>query len=245
MNTIKHSLLLAAVTGTLGLAASMASANVIYQDNFTGSSTLGTLNGAAPTKDNGPSATWTASGVFADSGYANASAGAGARRNAFLSFTPVSGEIYTLSVRIDMTGTATGDTTASDNWFALGFMTTAATSGGWDVNGASPWVLSRYNGVGGAVFSGPGTAGGQGFAIVAGVNDYSIILNTGSSAWTYQVLLTNSSVTNKVVGAGTFTSNPAIVAVGLEDGLGLGKFSHFALTSSPVHGPKTVQNKKK
>ena len=44
----------------MALAAGNATAGTIYQDNFSGSSTLGTLNGSAPTIDNGPSAAWTA-----------------------------------------------------------------------------------------------------------------------------------------------------------------------------------------
>ena len=125
-----------AAAACVGLASTAVHASVIYQDNFTGSSTLGTLNGAAPTVDNGTSSTWTASSAWADSGYTTNSTGQ--RQNAYLAFTPAPGHVYTLTVRLDVTGEGSSSGQPDSNyWAALGFMTTPATTGGWDGGGAS------------------------------------------------------------------------------------------------------------
>ncbi len=234
-------LLAAAVVGTIGVAATTASASIIYQDNFTGSTTVGTLNGAAPTVDNGSSATWTASNAWADSGYT--SDGGNQRQNAYLTFATSPGMLYTLTAGLDVTGTGTTTPSGSGNyWLGLGFITTLSTTGGWDAGGASPWVLSGYQAANDAVFGGPGLAGGQGFSpgITSGVNTYSIVLNTGSASYSYQVLLTNSAVSNDLIGSGTFSTNPFINAVGMQNGLGIGQVSNFSLTSSPVPEPATL-----
>ncbi|MGC8624295.1 MAG: glycosyl hydrolase family 79 C-terminal domain-containing protein [Phycisphaerae bacterium] len=226
---------LAAFAGlAAGSAAAATSTTTIYQDNFTGSATLGTLNGAAPTIDNGNSATWTAASAFADSGYT--SDGGSARQNAYLAFTPVSGQIYTLTAGLDVTGTGISGTPASSGnyWAALGFMTDQSTTGGWDGSGASPWVLSGYQGANDLVATGPGLGGAQAFnpGVTSGVNTYSIVLNTSSPAYSYQTYLTNSAHTNLEVGSGTFGTNPAITAVGLQNGLGIARVSNFSLTDT-------------
>jgi hypothetical protein len=136
----------------------------------------------------------------------------------------------------------------SDNWLALGFMNTQNTNTAFDANyqdpsqpaAADPWVSNSLNANGGTSFTGPGTVGASAFANTSGVNNYEIVLNTGVSAWTYQIFQTNSSVTNKLVGSGTFGTNPTITAVGLENGLGIGQVSNFELTSSPVPEPATL-----
>ena len=230
-----------AIFGTFGAgmaAPAAAAAKVIYQDNFTGSSTT-PLNGAKPTTDNGLSSTWTASSVWKDSGHANGTAAP--RQNAYLSFTPANGKIYTLSASLDSTSAASN----GNGWVALGFTPTPTLSTAYDTNGASgasPWVLQGQSGSG-TYFTGPGAASGGNFVSNVGVADVSIVLNTGTSPWSYQVYLANSSVTNKLVGHGSFTTNPAIKAVGLEDGGGTVRVSNFSLTSSPA--PVTVHGKKR
>ena len=239
----------AALAAFAGLAVGSATAaaatatTTIYQDNFSGSSTLGTLNGSAPTVDNGgASSTWTASSAWADSGYT--SDGGNARQTAYLTFATSPGQLYTLTAGIDVTGTGSSTTPASSDgnyWAALGFITTPSTSGGWDGSGAQPWVLSGYKAANDAVFAGPGTGGGQAFSpgITSGVNTYSIMLNTGSAAYSYQVYLTNSAVTNDLVGSGTLPANTFINAVGLQNGLGIAQVSNFSLTSAAAPVPLT------
>ncbi len=225
--------LLGAALAAFSTLPHAASATTIYQDNFSGSSAAGTLNGAAPTIDNGPSATWTADSVWSDSGYADPASGAG-RLNAYLLFTPSNGHIYDLSAGLNLPseGNTVGYPDAS-YWVALGFITTPSTTLAYDTSGASPWTTNRYNAAGGAAASGPGNGGYQAFTNTTGVNTLSIVLNTTPSAWTYQVYETNSSVTNLLVASGTFSSNPAISAVGFEDGLGNAQVSNFSLTEVP------------
>ena len=122
-------------TFVAGIGAAAAATTVIYQDNFTGSSAT-PLNGAKPTVDHGPSSTWTASSAWADSGHSKSSGNA--RKNAYLNFVPAPGHVYTLTVRLDVTGEGSSSGQPDSNyWAALGFMTTPATTGGWDGGGAS------------------------------------------------------------------------------------------------------------
>ncbi len=222
-----------------GLMAGAASASTIYFDNFSGSTAPGTLNGAAPTVTTG-SATWTADSLWSEGGYINS--GSSARLSAYLPFTPVAGHIYTLSAGLEVTKeTNPSDTGTGDYWFALGFMTSASTTQPWDAGGASPWVLNGLyasSGVNGVVSTGPALFGGQGFGglITSGANNYSIVLDTVASTWTYNVYLTNSAHTNLLIGsssAAPFSSNPVITDVGIQDGLGAGNVSNFSLTVVP------------
>ena len=231
----------------LGMTAGPASAGVIYRDSFTGSSALGTLNGAAPTV--GPAgATWTASSSttigWADSGYSD-SGYPNQAPSAYLPFTPAGGQIYTLTASLDVLASTDSGFPQDYSNMNLGFVTAPSVSGStnnYNNHGASPWLQSDLAGTGGTFFTGPGVVGGQNFSNTSGVNTYSIVLNTGSSAWTYQVFQSNSSVTNKLVGSGAFTSttDPAIVAVGLQNSLAMGQVSNFELTSSPVPEPATL-----
>jgi hypothetical protein len=75
------------------------------------------------------------------------------------------------------------------------------------------------------------------------LNNYSVVLNTGSTLWTYKVYLTNSTYTNLLVGSSSvapFSSNPTITAVGFQNGKGAVQVSNFELTSSPVPEPATL-----
>lgn len=249
----------------LGLALRTASAGqIIYQDSFNGSSTT-PLNGSAPTVDNGTSTAWTASGgssAFADSGYTSESGNAGAE--AYLNFTPVSGNIYTLSATLYMN--VLDQANPSYNWLAVGFVMNPDTA-----NGASfvfgktnpgayafmqvfkPGVVPMTGGYAATEgYSGPDGADSpyiSDFLAPAGTaadgpQQASIVLNTGASAWTYQ-FFDNGIAVSPVE---TFQSNPAITAVGLNlqgpgDGSGslvTGQVSSFELTSSPVPEPATL-----
>ncbi len=254
-------------SGTVAMLGQPAwASNIIYQDSFTGSSTT-PLNGAAPTVDNGPSATWTATGgyaAFADSGYTSESNNAGAV--AYLNFTPVSGNVYTLSATL-YTDTVY-PANPQWNWLAVGFVQNPTTASGTSFvfnstdPGAMAWAQDfapnavPYSGGGfaaGAVYSGP-DGGDSPFVSVfsppSGSNatapqDISVVLNTGSSAWTYQFFDNGSAVS----AVESFTSNPAITAVGLNlqgpgstggGSLVTGQVSNFSLTSSPVPEPASI-----
>ncbi len=245
-----------AALAMLGVTAGAASAsNIIYQDSFSGSSATA-LNGAAPTIDNGTSSKWTAGAGsagyigFADSGYTSEPTASTTGEAAYLNFTPVSGQIYTLSVGMQTSSPSSG------NWLALGFLTNPSTSTGrFDAGGpgATPWALVRPPNTSfsssnasyaGTLFTGPGAAvyGENFFAPVgtaSGPQNVSIVLNTGNIAWTYQVF-DNGTAVSPV--EGFQNPNPTIAAVGLSnDGYGTtGQFSNFELTSAAVPDPATL-----
>ena len=130
----------AAVAACVGLVGT-ASASVIYSDTFTGSSTLGSLNGATPNTVDTNSATWTSTSSssygWADSGYSIAGTLNNNRQNAYLPFTPVNGQIYPLSAGLDVTGTGPGSAVPGSNlWMAIGFIAppVPSTTSGWDCN---------------------------------------------------------------------------------------------------------------
>ncbi|MGC8625069.1 MAG: PEP-CTERM sorting domain-containing protein [Phycisphaerae bacterium] len=251
----------------LGMTVGAASASVIYSDTFTGSSTVGSLNGATPNTVDTNSATWSATSAsksgaalgFSDSGYAVDTPYNGTGNGiAYLPFTPVTGQIYTLSAGLDLTKLV-GGLAASNYFIALGYITvpvipgTIANSGNPAWGGtsatepggtASPWVLNGYQtGYNDAVYTGPNaTVTAQPFTpgTTSGANNYSIVLNTGSAAWTYQAYLTNSLHTNELIGSGTFSTNPAIQAVGLDISLGGAQVSNFQLTDVAVPEPATL-----
>ena len=240
------------------LAANAQASTIIYQDSFSGSATT-PLNGAAPTTDNGTSATWTATGgytSFADSGYTSESSSTGS--TAYLNFTPASGNIYTLSAGLYTTSVYSPD--PGWDWLAVGFVLNPTTTSGTSFvfnktdPGAYAWaqvfapgsVGNPAGSVSGTGYSGPD--GGDSPYIDAfsaptgtasGVQNVSIVLNTGASAWTYQ-FFDNGAPVSPVE---SFASNPAITAVGLNTqgpNNVTGQVSNFELTSSPVPEPATL-----
>ncbi len=225
----------------VGLAGT-ASASVIYQDNFSGSSNT-PLNGAAPTT--GPAGvTWVAGSGWYDNG-TETSSGAG-NSNAYLPYTVTAGQVYTLSAGLNPDN-------VSGNWFGLGFISSTpstgvsywfAGSGGGYLN-AGPWLLvtgtrGDTSGNEGNYNPGPGHSGGYtSFATTSGVQNVAIVLNTTAANWTFQVF-NNSSAVGPVV---TLASNPSIVGVALGDNgnpMANGTVSDFSLTTSAVPEPATL-----
>ncbi len=253
-----HSFSLAAALAVAALAglAGTATAGVIYQDNFSGSS-ANPLNGTSPAVD-ATGATWTAdtgwraNGSQTDADY-NAATGAQGSSDAYLPFTPSSGNVYTLSADLNVVGSP------NPNWFAIGFVqsfssstssvTGAANNGngvnawpggsGTDTSSASylnagPWLLVQENNVQAPYpnqyFTGPGTSGSGTYPASVGTADMSIVLNTEASAWTYQIFEGGVSVTPVV----TFKANPTIGGVMLGQWANTsGTVSNFSLTSVP------------
>ncbi len=230
-----------AVTALAGLVGPASASNIIYQDSFGGSSTLGTLDGAAPTTGS-MGVTWAAPSSntygFSDSGYTSASATTTRYATAYLPFTPVTGEVYTLSASFNITGLASASNDYGA-WMGLGFMT--AVGSGWDSGGASPWEMTTANLGGG----GGNTQAWNGTEMVgvvnntSGSNTLSLVLNTGSNLWSYQGYLTDSAGTSEV-GSGTLSPNPSIIDVGLQNSVGQGNISNFSLTVQPVPEPATL-----
>ncbi len=237
-----------AAAACVGLAGMASASTIIYEDSFSGSSAANSLNGAAPTVDNGTSSTWTAGSTtgyngFTDTGSASTSTGNGII--AYLNFLPSHGYVYTLSVGMQ--------TTSANAWLAVGFMTSPMISNRFDQPdssggpGATPWAMvyappssGTYIG---SLFTGPAaTVYGQNFSppsgsSATGIQDISIALNTGTAAWSYQVF-DNGTAVSPV--EGFQNPNPAIVAVGLNTIAPSGQFSNFELSSAAVPEPATL-----
>ena len=133
-----------------GVGAAAAAAKVIYQDNF---NRTGSLNALTPSPTDTAGATWTAgtsiTTTAASGGHASLTS---TSSMAYLSFTPVSGNIYILTASLNPTpGTTT-------NWLALGFFPQSASSVGSAPDAAaSAMVLERDN-RGSQVFNGDGAS---------------------------------------------------------------------------------------
>ena len=246
-----------AASAGIGLASTASANTIIYQDSFSGSSST-PLNGSAPTTDNGPSTKWTANtyAVWAANGstdYALDQSGK-LRDSAYLQFVPTSGQIYTLSATLTISSVDTSNGAAND-FLDIGFpgnieagnnplgdTSTLNTGWDWPANisnvSASPWVLLQGSG-GGSYVTGPGTNGAGALSSAAAIgaaNKIAIVLNTGSSAWTYQVF-DNGTAVSPVV---SFATNPTITAVGLQNAGVIGTVSNFELASSPVPEPAAL-----
>lgn len=167
---------------------------------------------------------------------------------------PTSGQIYTLSATLTISSVDTSNGAAND-FLDIGFpgnieagnnplgdTSTLNTGWDWPANisnvSASPWVLLQGSG-GGSYVTGPGTNGAGALSSAAAIgaaNKIAIVLNTGSSAWTYQVF-DNGTAVSPVV---SFATNPTITAVGLQNAGVIGTVSNFELASSPVPEPAAL-----
>ncbi len=234
-------LLAAAVVGTLGVAATTASASIIYQDSFTGSAST-SLNGAAPTTDNGTSTTWTegggASGSYigiSSSGFTSDNGGGNGDGDvAYLGFTPSAGMEYTLSAGLNVTYVNGG-------WLSIGFLTTPTTSGNVRFDkpgvGAVGWALLYGGSAGGTWFTGPGTSNGAAnFSAPSGLNNVSLVLNTAASGWTVTVSDNGTLISSPL----DVPDNIMAVGIGNDGTVTDGTFSNFQLTAAPVPEPATL-----
>jgi hypothetical protein len=221
------SFVLTAVTLLGGLAAEVASAAVIYQENFDGS---GATDLAGLTPDVSPlGATWGGATAFkADGAVVATSAGI------YLPFAPSAGFVYTLS--------GTFQVTAGD-WLGIGFAGGSPTSTSRLAdNLGRGWVIAKDGQY--QAFVGPNTAGSSGQATIstqspAGtVTTQTITLDASSSnptAWTYSATQTIGSSTYAI-----WTNEPAnitsandITAIGLSTGGASGTFTGLSLVAVP------------
>ena len=211
---------------TLGAALAyipVASAEVIYQDNF---NRTGNLNGSTPTVGGNAwsSANWSTDGSAAKpdaNGYM-----------AILPFTPVQGNIYTLSASMNPTSPAD-----SSSWFVLGFTNRNATDNWFTATQSSASIAARVsnNEYPDFYFNGPGSAGfGTVGSYAAGAHLYSITLDTtaGNSAnWTVSYSVDGT----QVIAPTALGYNPTINYVGFGSGDATGgTISNFSLTFTPV-----------
>ena len=218
----------AAIVGTafamLGITASAASASIIYQDSF---NRTGSVNGSTPSPTDTAGATWTAgtsiTTTAASGGYASLTA---TGSMAYLPFTPVSGNVYTLTASLNPTP---GTTTA---WLALGFFPQSASSVGSPPDaGASVMVLERDNRQS-QVFNGDGaSANGPTSPNNPGYTTWSIVLNTTQSNWTtsFSEVGVSGETNFQTFTYGGSTPNPTINTVGFGTNFMSGTVQDFTL----------------
>jgi hypothetical protein len=180
------------------IAVQSASAAIIYQDSFSGSST-NTLIGTTPTITTGGNSWVGSNPSFAANGQAVANAGA------YLAFTPTAGSVYNLA------GTLNPVSTGGDGWFAFGFTDT-----GLPFNYSPSWFLVKPSNFGGAVFSVKNSDGGDDNILTPlgnvtnSSNVFTIALDTTSSDW-----VAKFSVNGTVMDTQVFTDNPKISYIGI------------------------------
>ena len=228
-------LLAAAAAATLALGCvSMASANIIYQDSF---NRTGQLNTSTPPTDSG-GATWTAgtsiTTTTASGGYASLTSTTNSM--AYLPFTPVSGNIYTLTASLNPTpGTTT-------NWLAIGFFPQDSSAVSSAPNaGASVMLLERDN-RDSQVFNGDGTSvDGPTSPNNPGYTAWSIVLNTTQSNWTasFSEVGVSGGTNFQTFTYGGTNPNPTINTVGFGSDTMSGTVQDFTLANS-VPEPATL-----
>ena len=215
----------------LGMAAGTASADVIYSDSFPGGPSAA-LNGSSPAINvtggtwNAPTAP-SAGGWAADGSTTNTASG---DQVAYLSFTPTSGNVYTLSATLNPTGN-------DGNWLGLGFSTTNSTA--FYTNGG-PWMFLAGNGAL-AFFSGPGTNGENSPGVFEPIGKTAeVVLNTQASQWTAQWYYNGSSL-DAPIPYGTGANPSGITAVGINTNNEPGSVGMLSLTSLvPVPEPASL-----
>ncbi len=219
----------------LGMTAGAVSAsNIIYQDSF---NRTGLLNASTPSPTDTGGATWTAGSSITTTatsgGYASLTS---ANSMAYLPFTPVSGNVYTLTASLNPTpGTTT-------NWLALGFFPqSGSNASGAPLVGGGVVVLERDN-RGSQVFNGDQVgANGPTSPNSTGYTTWSITLNTTQSDWTAS--FSEDGVAGET-NFQTFTyggsnANPTINTVGFGTDTMAGTVQDFTLTNS-VPEPATL-----
>ena len=218
----------------LVVASGTASVGVIYQDNFSGSSSA-PLQGAALTVHNGTSTTWTADTVWKANGSVDESPSASASYgNTYLSFKPTNGHIYTLSADVNATANAPGTT---NSWIGLGFVTSEALGKPFYEN-AGPFILDYVPNSGSHIvtYTGLGLSGPHGYPYPrTGEQRLRMVLDTRGARWTVR-FADNGKALGSVY---SYTTNPAIIAVGFGTFSATGQVRSFSLTSSSVPDPAT------
>jgi hypothetical protein len=238
-NRMKTVLLLATVI-LLACAGSASAQVTIYEDSFTGT---GSLNASTPTIDTGGNggtagATFIADGTWQTNG-SSASANTAGASNAFLPFTPVAGQDYTLSATLSASGL---------DWTTLGFTQYDSTNSFFYNTPnptPSPWILL---GTGSSpavnVYSSGLTQAGSVSSGLSQGDTYTITLDTSAtSAWTFAVTASGPGITGTltILPTTTFASNPTINYVGFGAIVDNATVSNFTLidTSAVSTTPTT------
>ena len=217
----------------LGLLASTASAATIYSDNFPGLSTS-PLNGTTPATDT-PNVNWAADSQWKANGSISLSSGSYA--DAYLTLTPASGQIYTLSADINAIANASGYT---NSWIGFGFLSTGIANPTPFYANAAPFILDYVPNSGTEIstWAGPGLSiPGNAYNYAnSGTQDMQMVLNTGGAKWTVQFYDGGSPLGSQY----SYTTNPSIVALGFGTSNASGQVSYFSLTDVAVPEPATL-----
>lgn len=236
---------------TIGLSAAMIAATsafastIIYSDDFSGSAATN-LNGLAPdvrsgTDGGSASATWTSyqTNFHADGSVAGVNTGtAGQAIEAYLPFTPNTGNIYTLTIDLNP------GNSASVNWMAVGFTNNLATTNSFSYGGNASWVIYSQRGDGSAKSSGnTNFSTGATFGSNTGVSDpmrVTITLDTTAALWstTYS---TFNLTTSTIVGSSSFayTTNPSITGIFIGSLLTTGTVDNLQLSVAAIPEPSS------
>jgi hypothetical protein len=225
---MKHTTIKLLSVLTLGVTLAytpVASAAVIYQDNF---NRTGNLNGSASPTIAEQGVTWNSANWETDGSAAKPTA---AGYMAILPFTPATGNVYTLSASMNPTSP-----TGSSSWFALGFTGRGATDN-WlsgAQNSASIFARVSNNEYPDFYAQGPGTGGiGNLGSYTDGVAHlYSITLDTtalNSANWTASYSVDGT----QVIAPTLLGYNPVIEYVGFGAAATGGTISNFSLTAVP------------
>jgi hypothetical protein len=225
---MKHTTIKLLSVLTLGVTlayTSVASAAVIYQDDF---NRTGVLNGSASPTIAEQGVTWFSANWETDGSAAKPTA---AGWMAILPFTPATGNVYTLSASMNPTSPA-----GSPNWFALGFTGRGATDNwfGGAQNSASIFARVSNNAYPDFYAQGPGTGGIGNLGNYAdGVAHlYSITLDTTDldpANWTASYSVDGT----QVIAPTALGYNPVIEYVGFGADATGGTISNFSLTAVP------------
>lgn len=203
------------------LVVARLDASTIYFDDFNGSGDSN-LHGTAP----GPgSETWSSDTPWKDNG--SIASPFASPAHAYLPFVPSAGNVYALSMDMNVTG---GQET--NHFFSLGFSATNTLSEAYYPDGFFAFAIKRTNGFGGDQVE---TALGPGYSIGAthnnsGALNLKVVLDTQPSLWTVRWLVNNISIRGPVA----FGSNPSInyVAFGSFQNT-TGTVDNFTLTVIP------------
>ena len=228
---------LAAATFAIAAVAGLdgtASASIIYQDSF---NRTGALNGSAPSPTDSNSATWTAPTTVTTATTAGGQAifNGSDKTTAYLSFTPVRGNIYTLTASLDP------GNSGNANWLGFGFFTSPTTTAS-PSSAASILMLEGGNRSSqalngdGTTFIGPTSPNNPGYTT------WQITLNTTQTYWTSSFSEVGVPGENNFY---TYTyssahANPAITSVGIGNYLVGGTLQNFTLATEPVPEPATL-----
>ncbi|MFA6288935.1 MAG: hypothetical protein WC661_16255 [Opitutaceae bacterium] len=234
-----------ALSAAMIAAASASASTIIYSDDFNGSAATN-LNGLAPdvrsgTDGGSASATWTSylTNFHADGSVAGVNTGtSGQAIEAYLPFTPNTGNIYTLTIDLNP-GNA-----ASVNWMAVGFTSNLATTNSFSYGGNAAWVIYSQRGDGSAKSSGnTNFSTGAAFGSNTGVSDpmrVTITLNTTTALWSTTYSAFNLT-TSTIVGSSSFvyTTNPSITGVFFGSLLTTGTVDNLQLSVTAIPEPST------